>query len=192
MMTPLGRAALLLLLLLPVTVACGGAGRSTGVAGKGAVVPADRATAAEDPAPVTPDALEPSEGFDVAAVTLTDGDGRVEVAVWVADTPQLRQRGLMERASLPAGAGMLFVFEGTTSGGFWMKDTLIPLSIAFVDDDGKVVETLDMEPCEADPCPVYTPDTPYRYALEVNQGFFEDRGITADWTLEMDDALGAS
>lgn len=110
--------------------------------------------------------------------------------VWVADTRALRQRGLMGRESLPPDAGMVFVFEEDTGGGFWMKDTLIPLSIAFLDDSGQIVDILDMEPCQADPCPVYTPDATYRYALEANEGFFEDHGITTDWTVDLDEVLG--
>ena len=60
------------------------------------------------------------------------------------------------------------------------------------DDDGRLLETLDMAPCDADPCPLYTPGVTYRYALEVNQGFYTERGITADWRLDIDRALGPS
>lgn len=154
-----------------------------------ASAPAD---AASPEASAAPGALQPSEGFATAEVTLSDGRRRVPMPVWVADTGPLRQRGLMGRESLPSDTGMVFVFEEETSGGFWMKDTLIPLSIAFIDDTGQIVDILDMEPCEADPCPVYTPDATYLFALEANQGFFEDHGVTTDWTVDLDGVLGTT
>ena len=70
----------------------------------------------------------------------------------IADEPEERRRGLMGIESLPTDEGMAFVFEEPVDSTFWMKDTLIPLSIAFVDEDGRVIDVLDMEPCEADPC----------------------------------------
>ncbi len=107
----------------------------------------------------------------------TAGGEEVVVRVEVADDDEERQVGLMNRESLPADAGMIFLFDGATSGGFWMKNTLIPLSIAFADEDGTIVAILDMEPCEADPCEVYDPGVSYASALEVNQGAFSDWGV---------------
>src|SRR5690606_31223996 len=117
--------------------------------------------------------LEPSEPFGLTQITLRspEGDG-TDVPVYVADDPQTRQRGLMFREELPAGTGMIFVFPGETTGGFWMANTLIPLSIAFYDADGTVVAVLDMEPCteeDLNDCPSYEPGVPYHGALEVNQ-----------------------
>ena len=103
--------------------------------------------------------------------------GQVTVAVELADTPSERERGLMGRRSLDADAGMVFVFPEPVSGGFWMKDTLIPLSIAFYDQDGRILRILDMEPCRQDPCPVYEPGVTYRGALEVNRGAFRRWGV---------------
>jgi uncharacterized protein len=140
----------------------------------------------------SPGSLQPSEGFAVATITLSSGDQRIRMPVWIADEPQLRQRGLMDRTSLPSNAGMLFVFEEPSDGGFWMKNTLIPLSIAFIDDDGRILETLDMQPCEADPCRVYTPGSTYRYALEANLGFFDEHGVASGWTADVGDAVGAA
>jgi uncharacterized protein len=99
--------------------------------------------------------------------------------VEVADTPAEHEQGLMGRATLPADAGMAFVFSEEHSGPFWMKDTLIPLSIAFYAGDGRILKILDMEPCDADPCPLYDPKVAYRGALEVNQGAFAGWGISA-------------
>jgi uncharacterized protein len=98
--------------------------------------------------------------------------GVQEIPVEVADSDAERQRGLMERTSLAADAGMVFVFPGETAGGFWMKNTLIPLSIAFYDAEGRIVRILDMEPCRRDPCRIYDPGVAYVGALEVNQGAF--------------------
>jgi uncharacterized membrane protein (UPF0127 family) len=112
-----------------------------------------------------------------AVVIETAAGGEVVVPVEVADTPDEREVGLMNRPSLPEDAGMIFLFEDDTSGGFWMKDTLIPLSIAFTDAAGTIVTILDMEPCEADPCEIYDPGVSYRSALEVNQGAFSRWGV---------------
>ncbi len=71
---------------------------------------------------------------------------------------------------------MVFVFFEDTEGGFYMKNTLLPLSIAYFDVDGTIVGMVDMEPCELDSA-LYDPGVPYRGALEVNQGVFAERGI---------------
>jgi uncharacterized membrane protein (UPF0127 family) len=113
--------------------------------------------------------------------------GEVVFLVEVAADPPARQRGLMGRTRLAADEGMLFSFPDDTDGGFWMKDTHIPLSIAFVAADGEVLRIMDMDPCEADPCPVYRPGVTYRYALEVNQGAFEPAG--PGWHLAIPDDL---
>ncbi len=95
----------------------------------------------------------------------------------IADTPAERERGLMHREALGEDAGMLFVYERETTGGFWMKNTLIPLSIAFYDADGTILAILDMRPCRADPCAVFDPGVAYRGALEVNRGAFARWGV---------------
>jgi uncharacterized membrane protein (UPF0127 family) len=110
------------------------------------------------------------------AIVETD-DGAVLLRVEIADTPKLREQGLMGRQSLGEDEGMVFVFFDETTGGFWMKDTLIPLSIAFFGQDGRIVKILDMEPCEEEPCPIYEPGLAYRGAVEVNQGAFDRLGI---------------
>lgn len=110
-------------------------------------------------------------------VEFTTERGVVTVKVEVVDTPETRQRGLMGRTSLDEDAGMLFVWQEDASSSFHMKDTLIPLSIAFIAADGTVLRILDMEPCTADPCPTYDPRTSYRRALEVNKGAFVRWGV---------------
>jgi uncharacterized protein len=98
------------------------------------------------------------------------------VEVEVAQSAAQRARGLMGRRSLPPDAGMAFVFFEKHRGGFWMKDTRIPLSIAFFGRDGRIVRILDMDPCREEPCELYDPGVPYWGALEVNQGAFERWG----------------
>ena len=117
-----------------------------------------------------------------------DGDtveisfGDAAVTAEVADEHEERLIGLMNRRSLGADAGMLFKFEAKTSGGFWMKNTLIPLSIAYMsetDEGYEVLVILDMEPCRKDPCPDYPPGQQYDAALEVNEGWFDRHGVEA-------------
>lgn len=94
----------------------------------------------------------------------------------VAATPRDRQVGLMGRKDLADDAGMLFVFEERDRHCFWMKNTLVPLSIAFIADDGSIVNIADMQPQSLD---FHCAQAPVRYALEVRQGGFERRGIAA-------------
>ena len=95
----------------------------------------------------------------------------------VADTAREQRKGLMGVQNLPADEGMVFVYDEPVRSTFWMKDTLIPLSIAFVDEEGRVVGVRDMQPCEADPCPSYGVDEAYVIAIEARLGWFEEHGI---------------
>jgi uncharacterized protein len=105
--------------------------------------------------------------------------GRDRLNVRIAETEEERQAGLMNVMALAPDDGMAFVFDGPVTTTFWMKDTLIPLSVAFVGQDGRVVSTTDMQPCEADPCPTYAASSPYTLAVEANLGWFADHGISA-------------
>jgi uncharacterized protein len=121
---------------------------------------------------------EQQASFPRASAVIERRDGQtVELTVEVAGTEEEHSRGLMGRESLPPDHGMLFVFDEPTREGFWMKDTLIPLSIAFIAEDGRILEVLDMEPCRADPCPAYAPGVEYHRALEVEQGAFRRWGV---------------
>jgi uncharacterized protein len=111
--------------------------------------------------------------------TMTFGGTDATLSVDVADETDERQRGLMGIQHLPADQGMAFVWSEPVEATFWMKDTLIPLSIAFVDEDGAVIDVLDMQPCETDPCPTYGVDEPYVLAVEANLGWFDDHGVGA-------------
>jgi len=114
----------------------------------------------------------------------TDG-GVVQVDVEVADDDGERSIGLMNRERLDPRAGMVFLWDGPLHATFWMKDTLIPLSIAFWNEQDRIVAILDMEPCEADPCPSYDPGPEFVGALEVNQGFFDEHGVKVGDIVEL-------
>ena len=90
---------------------------------------------------------------------------------------------------LDGNDGMLFVFDEDGTNGFWMKDTLLPLSIAFADAQGTITETSDMDPCPPDTqdCPVYRPADPYRMAVEVAQGRLEALGLEPGARIERSD-----
>lgn len=121
-----------------------------------------------DPDEVTQPARDDPSPFTVIQIAAPGGDA----TVLLADTASERSQGLMNRDDLGGYDGMLFDFPSETQGGFWMKNTRIPLSIAFFDAEGRVVDFFDMEPCppDTDACPSYTPDSPYRRALEVPKG----------------------
>ena len=111
--------------------------------------------------------------IDRGTATITTRSGaKVVVQVEIARTSAERQRGLMNRRTLPAKAGMVFVYPQAVSHGFWMKNTRIPLDIAFYDGRGRILRILTMQPCRRDPCKIYDPGVSYRAALEVNAGSF--------------------
>ncbi|SOC43651.1 DUF192 domain-containing protein [Ureibacillus acetophenoni] len=110
-------------------------------------------------------------------IKILSGNRVTGLTVQVADTQEEREKGLMFVEHLPENEGMLFVFSRKTYGGFWMKNTLIPLSIAFLDSDGEILKILDMEPCIGNECPTYNPKLSYHYAIEVNLGWFDKNQI---------------
>ncbi|MBA3423051.1 MAG: DUF192 domain-containing protein [Rubrobacter sp.] len=124
--------------------------------------------------------------MELRTVTIAASGGeKVDVRVEIADAPAEQQRGLMGRTALGEDRGMLFVFDGKQTLfvfdgeqwlSFWMKDTLIPLSIAYLDSEGRIVDIQDMKALDDDP-PHYVSAEPATYALEVNKGFFDERGV---------------
>ena len=107
---------------------------------------------------------------------------RLELAL----TPEEQALGLMFRESLPDRTGMLFVFETSDSHHFWMKNTMIPLDMIWMDASGKVLYvSADTPPCKADPCPTYGPDGPASQVLEIAGGLAKKEGITAGATLKI-------
>lgn len=100
----------------------------------------------------------------------------------VADTPELRRQGLSGRPSLGPGQGMLFVFPETQTPDFWMRNTTVALSVAFIKADGTVIDVQQMEPKSLRR---HTPPEPVKYALEVRQGWFADRGLEVPFKAEI-------
>ena len=109
---------------------------------------------------------------NLPTVELKTGIYRIQAEI--ADTPERRQTGLMNRTSMPTNSGMLFVFEEKAGHCFWMFSTKIPLSIAFIADDGKIV---NIEEMQAETTNSHCPKAPVRYTLEMNQRWFSERVI---------------
>jgi uncharacterized membrane protein (UPF0127 family) len=113
----------------------------------------------------------PLPGFDEVAIEVVRVDGQVVAScLLLADTEERRQRGLMAVTDPELGgyAGMLFRFDAPTQVAFWMRNTPQPLSIGYVGDDGRLVSSTEMAPCEDSPdCPAYPPAGAYRWAVEV-------------------------
>lgn len=125
------------------------------------------------------DPVADAVGDPSSTVTFEDQEAMsvTTLHVEVADTASEHRKGLMHVESLPADAGMAFVFDEPTDTTFWMKNTLIPLSVAFVGEDDVVIGVRDMQPCDADPCPTYGVDRPFVLAVEANLGWFADHAI---------------
>jgi uncharacterized protein len=113
--------------------------------------------------------------------TVTLSAGMHLIQAELAQTSEQRSIGLMHRPKMGANEGMLFVFESASEQCFWMKNTLLPLSIAFLADDGQVVNIEDMAPQTLNG---HCSRRPVRYALEMNQGWFAKRGIKAGSRLQ--------
>jgi hypothetical protein len=118
----------------------------------------------------------PAQGIpqDLPAISLNAGMHNIRAAV--AQTDDQLTTGLMYRRQMAQHEGMLFVYESPARRCFWMKNTILPLSIAFLADDGTVVNIEDMQPQTLDS---HCSTQPVRYALEMNQGWFAKRGIKA-------------
>lgn len=108
------------------------------------------------------------------------GAGMHQIDAQLATTPDQRQIGLMYRAEMPQHEGMLFMFEEPAEQCFWMKNTLLPLTAAFVADDGTIVNLVDMKPQTTDS---HCSAKPVRFVLEMNQGWFAKRAVKAGFRL---------
>jgi uncharacterized protein len=121
-------------------------------------------------------------------VEITHGTTTVIYVAEVAADPAQRGRGLKGRESLAANRAMLFLFPVKVQTGFWMKDTLIPLDIAFISDD-RIIEIRSMTPCRQERCPLTIPASGYDSALEVNAGSFARANITVGDHVEVNGPL---
>lgn len=110
--------------------------------------------------------------LNLPRIELTVGMHRIDAQV--AQTPQERQIGLMHRSNMPAHEGMLFIFEQAAVQCFWMKNTQLPLTAAFLADDGSIVNFAHMKPHTTEP---HCSDKPVRYVLEMNHRWFDKKGI---------------
>jgi len=157
----------------------------TGRVGEQSIVPGatteSTSTTTSNTTPATTANTPPPNESDTIAINASSGE-RVEVKVEIADDPAKRQRGLMERTALAENAGMLFVFNREQQLSFFMRNTLLPLSIAYIDGGGRIVDIQDMQPLDETPHPSAGPA---RYALEVNQGFFAARRIQVGDRVEL-------
>jgi uncharacterized protein len=138
-----------------------------------------------------PRATAPAPGeepeFDRATILIDTDSESVLMYADVAENEEQHAYGLRNRTSLPEDEGMVFLFFQPRSGGFVMKDVSIPLSAAFFDTDGRILEIIDMDPCPrgSDPCPVHDPGVSYSGALQVSRGAFERAGVEAGDVIEI-------
>jgi uncharacterized membrane protein (UPF0127 family) len=149
----------------------------------GSSATSDPDTSAPEPAGVL-DAV-----FDPVRVRVFDAEGiECAVCMWVADTDTERAQGLMQVEDLEGAFGMAFVYDRPTNSSFWMKDTLLPLSIAYYDADGMFVGAQDMEPCSpGTTCAVYPPPGEFSIAIEVPQGGLDDLRLVPGSRIELGD-----
>jgi uncharacterized membrane protein (UPF0127 family) len=128
----------------------------------------------------------PLKGFGEVAFTVTDPAGAIaEWCALLAETQEQRAQGLMGQRDLRGYDAMVFRYAEPSDGAFYMKDTLIPLSVAFFDAEGRFVHAADMDPCppEVENCPTYPSTAPYVHAIEVPKGNLGGLGVTAGSTI---------
>ncbi|MFP4567337.1 MAG: DUF192 domain-containing protein [Candidatus Woesearchaeota archaeon] len=95
----------------------------------------------------------------------------------LAQTEQEQRQGLMNIESMPENKGMLFIFEDEKKQAFWMKNTLIPLDIIWINSNYEIIHIETAEPCTSEPCKIYTPTENAKYVLEINAGLTEQKNI---------------
>jgi uncharacterized protein len=166
----MSRWLIALALVVPTIAGCTQSGSSS--------APAAALTGGTGPAVTEPKVVP--EGFETIGITLREASGATrELCLWLAATSDQRQQGLMHVTDLAGKAGMLFHYDELSGGTFYMKDTVMPLTVAFFDDTGHFVSATDMTPCPSgiDDCPSYFPGGPYVDAIEVPQGGLDELGI---------------
>jgi uncharacterized membrane protein (UPF0127 family) len=119
----------------------------------------------------------PVEQLPSGVLHIETGSGEVLVEVSIAETAESRERGLMGVERMAEDAGMVFLEPEPVQASFWMKDTLIPLTVAFWDQKGEILAIIDMDPCREDPCTIYDPGVTWIGAVEVNQGYLGEQGV---------------
>ena len=122
------------------------------------------------------------EKFEKRELVIEGKQGKVTIKAEIAITQAQHEQGLMYRKSLKDGEGMLFIFQNDQFLAFWMKNTLVPLSVAYISYDGRILEIYDMQPGNLDPV---KSSRSVRYALEVPQGWFSRAGLGVGDRLEI-------
>jgi uncharacterized membrane protein (UPF0127 family) len=182
---PLGRTAVLVAALL---LALSGCVSSQAQSSRAAARP-EGGQASATPAQ-RPPLVQQGISSALPVVTFTTADGQqVPIAVEIADTEPLRETGLMNRPSLPDDQGMAFLWSSDVTEAFWMKDTLIPLSIAFIDANGVIVDIQEMQAETLDP---HIPAAPYRVAIEANAGWYSHNGLQVGDVADLSQVFAAS
>jgi uncharacterized membrane protein (UPF0127 family) len=194
------RRLLACVLLVAAVAACSGDddGGSTDIgsasSSSATSAPSSSSTTPGSTAGDTDEERQPLEGFAEVAFRIVRAGGEVgEWCALLADDEASRAQGLMEQHDLRGYDGMVFAFDRPIASSFYMRNTPLPLSIAFFDDEGALVSTADMEPCEdREGCPLYGADGPYVHALEVVQGDLPSLGVEPGSRLEVGGACPAT
>jgi uncharacterized membrane protein (UPF0127 family) len=154
-------------------------------------VPAVSPTATATPGPRMLGTVDPDSGLPLATVLVRDSETSPAqtVTVEITATPSERALGLMNRQSLPQDRGMLFLFPADTTTRFWMKNTLVPLDIAFISAEGRIVGISEGKPLDTT---LVGPGAPYRFVLEMNRGWFERHDFAVGSLLELPPGLPAA
>jgi len=142
------------------------------------------------PATQRPTAVQQGVAGSLPAAIFTAADGQqVLLYVEIADTEPLRELGLMNRPSMPDDQGMAFLWTESVTESFWMKDALIPLSIAFIDSNGQIVDIQEMQAETLDP---HIPAAPYQVAIEANAGWYSRNGLEVGDMVDLSQVFAAS
>jgi uncharacterized protein len=127
--------------------------------------------------------------FACGKAVMTNPASKLEITVEIARTNAESERGLMYRTKLPEKQGMYFIYDkpqDPNKVGFWMKNTLIPLDVAFFDANGVIFDIVTLQPCVTANCQIYTTKKIYAGTLEVNAGFFSDVGMGLNATIKLE------
>jgi uncharacterized membrane protein (UPF0127 family) len=176
------------LVVLLITAGCAGASSTdptTPSEGNAAPSSSVREVVTTAPGDPTRDPVLPV-GFDLVAARITESDGTVcDLCLWLADSAEQRNRGLMGVTDLGPTDGMAFRYPAPYSTRFWMKDTVLPLSIAFYGPDGAFMDSFDMDPCVTADCTRYPTPTRFLIAVETHQGGLPGIGMLPGSTLRL-------
>ena len=119
-------------------------------------------------------------GLPEKSIQITNSTGKsFNLSVEIASTPSQQETGLMNRTSLDKNRGMLFIFDAPQEISFWMKDTLIPLDIIYLDSNGVILNVIEADPCKISNCPTFPSNGTIKYAIEVNKHWSTENNIKA-------------